>query len=145
GIRVLVGERVSEARRRIDLAELAAETEGIALGWLHLDPVGPADARVEFEGPHGEALRPEPFRQLARVAEGGEHDRRHGGQIARHLEGQLARLRRHPATLLRRDGRLRQGTGVEQAGGGASAEPPVWLASWTNVFSSASCCLVLPP
>ena len=36
-------------------------------------------------------------------------------------------------------------TGVPQAAGGASAEPPVWFATWTNVSPAASCCFVLPP
>ena len=41
--------------------------------------------------------------------------------------------------------RAAHGTGVAQAAGGASAVPPVWFATCTNVSPAASCCFVLPP
>src|SRR5215217_447488 len=76
GIRRLPSEGMGEAAGRVDLAELAGQVEGIALGRLHLDPVAAPDARVVVEARHAEARRSPPPCQLVRVRESVEHDRR---------------------------------------------------------------------
>src|SRR6185369_10689985 len=70
---VLPDERVVEPGRRLDLAELAGQVEGVAVWRLHLDPVALAGARLEAQARHDEPLRPPPTRQLPGIGEGREH------------------------------------------------------------------------
>jgi len=89
GIGLFPHERVSETGRRSDFEEHARQREVVALRRLHLDPIALADARLELDAWGCEASRSPPLRQLERITEGREHDRRSRRNNALQLEREI--------------------------------------------------------
>lgn len=73
GIRLLPLECVDETPRRIDLGELAAQVERLALRRLHRDAVPPSAASVELDAGSGETSRTPPLSELLRLDARREH------------------------------------------------------------------------
>ena len=88
---ILISKRVDQEGWRVDLAELPGEYEGIAVRWLHHDPIPASDPHVEVDAGSGKALRTPPARQLVRFGVHPEHQRSRRGQHTFQMHGELAR------------------------------------------------------
>lgn len=99
GSRLLPNERVDEAPRRIDLAELAAEVEGVSGRRLHGDAVSPSIAGVELKAGGGEARRAPPLRQPHGLNASCEHALDRGLQDFLQMDAQVSGFAGHEAIM----------------------------------------------
>ena len=88
-----------KTRRDVDLAKRPRQLEGVAVGRLHFDQVGPADARDEVDTRDAEPSRAPPLSELGSACEELEYARTRGRKQPCQL--QRKPIRRHAAILCR--------------------------------------------